>query len=120
MSRKMNKKEQEQAKKRNKHKSEGLIKTILSEDTVVEDPEYIIEKDPDEERRNAFKKAYEVILALVPETIKKKNKKKSKEKEEFDRNLSVRQLEKNSLERHEEEKEKEIGDREDKGFERGE
>ena len=92
--------------------SKGLIKTIFSEDTIVENPEDIIDRDPDVDRRNAFKKAYEILLAIFPETIKKKNKKKAKEKEEFDRNLAVRQMEKANLEK----KEKEIKEREDKGF----
>lgn len=110
-------KKDEEVRKEENQKSEGLIKTIFSEDTIVETPEDIIDRDPDEDRRNAFKKAYEIILALFPETIKKKNK-KSKEKEEFDRNLAVRQMDKANLEK--EEKEKEIDERDDKGFGRGE
>ncbi len=100
--------------------SKGLIETIFSEDTIIENPEDIIEKDPDEERRNAFKKAYEVILALFPETIRKKNK-KSKEKEEFDRNLAVQQKDRANIEKKQkeiEQKQKEIGERKNNGFER--
>ena len=104
--------------KEQEQESKGLIKTIFSEETLVEDPQDVIDKDPDVERRNAFKKAYEILLAFFPEQRKKRNKKRSKEKEEFDRNLAVRQMEKANLEKKQ--KEKEIEEREDKGFERGE
>ena len=112
------KKDEEELSKEQTVKSKGLIKTIFSEDTIVENPEDIIDSDPDEERKNAFKKAYEVILALFPETIRKKNK-KSKEKEEFDRNLAVREMAKNS-EKSKKGKEMTQDEREDKGIERGE
>ena len=112
----IDKKDEEEVREEENQKSKGLVKTIFSEDTIVETPEDIIARDPDEDRRNAFKKAYEIILALFPETIKKKNKKRSKEKEEFDRNLAVRQMNKDNLEK----KEQEIEERDDKGFGRGE
>ena len=112
---KVDKEDRKDVKEEENQKSNGLIKTIFSDDTIVETPEDIIDRDPDEDRRNAFKKAYEIILALFPETIKKRNK-KSKEKEEFDRNIAVQQMNKDNLEK----KEKELGEREDKGFERGE
>ena len=115
-------KKDEGQKEENKKKSDGLLKTIFSENTMVEDPQDIIDKDPDINRKNAFMKAYEILLALFPEEFIKKKKKKSKEKEEFDRNIAVRQMNRDNLEKKEKQKtkEKEKDERENKGIERGE
>ncbi len=84
----VDKKDEEQ--KLEEDKSQNPLKAIFTEDTIIESPEDVIEKDPDESRRNAFKKAYDIILTLVPETTKKK-KKKSKKQTEFDKEIQVQQ-----------------------------
>ena len=110
------KKDEEQTQKDVNGKSKGLIKTIFSEDTIVENPEDIIDRDPDVERRNSFKKAYEILLAMFPENIKKKNR-KSREKEEFDK--SIFYYRQNQVQKEKQEvEEKEI--EKDNGMERGE
>lgn len=98
-------------------KTKGLVRTILSEDTIVESPEDIIDRDPDVERRNAFKRAYEILLALFPETVKKRKTRKEKEKEEFDKSISYYRQNQIQKEKQKEE-EKEI--EKDNGIERGE
>lgn len=111
------KKDEEQTEKGINEKSKGLIKTILTEDTMVENPEDIIDRDPDVERRNAFKKAYEILLALFPETVKKKKTRKAKEKEEFDKSIAY--YRQNQMQKENQKvEEKEID--KDKGMERGE
>ena len=107
----------EQLEEEKKKKTKGLVRTILSEDTIVERPEDIIDKDPDVERRNAFKKAYEILLAIFPENIKKRNR-KAKEKEEFDKSISYYRQNQIEKEKQKEVEEKEID--KDRGIERGE
>ncbi len=63
------------------------MQEMLTEDTIVETYQDIIDNDKDEERKNAFKDAETIIEQLDPK--EKKKRKKSKEKEEFNRNLTT-------------------------------
>ena len=70
-------------------KLENPLAVIIKEDTTVENVQDIINDDPDPVRRDEFKKADAIILALDPEpTKKKKSSRKAKEKEEFDKDLA--------------------------------
>lgn len=96
------------------------IKAIITEDTIVETPQDIIDRDSDSERRNEFKKADEIIDALDPETTQKRKKRKSKEKEEFDRNLAFTRQNELSRNNLEEQNKQQIQEQKDRGIERGE
>ena len=117
----IDRKHEERIKKNKGTKKQGSLKSLITADTTVEIPQDIISKDPDEFRKNAFKKAYEIISALLPELNEKKSKKrkKSKEREEFDRNLAYKEMNKRLAEKQKQEKERQEQNK-DKGIERGE
>ena len=99
-------KENKEKKNNDKSKLGEFIQTVFASETIEETPEEIIEKDPDSERRNLFKKTYDALLAMYPEDTRKKKKKQKKEKEE-----QLQQARINSRAR-EEEKEKNNEERE--------
>ena len=55
----------------NEIKLENPFKVMISGDTIVETAQDIIDKDTDSGRRNEFKKAEEIILALEEATKKR-------------------------------------------------
>ncbi len=97
------------------------LKTMITEDTIVETAEDIIDKDKDIERKKAFKDAEEIISALAPETIRKrKNGRKAKEKEEFDKNLAFTRKNEPLGQKQQEHDKQKIQEKTNKGMERGE
>lgn len=106
---------QEEEKNKKAKKLTSSIKSIISEDTIVENPQDIIDKDQDVERRNAFKKAYEILALIFPEATRKKKKRK---KEEFDKDIQYILQKQNDIQRKEQAQELENKEK-DKGMERG-
>ncbi len=113
--------EQEEKKIRNKHKKlNNPLKTIITENTIVETAQDIIDRDVDSERRNEFKKAEEIIQNLDPESMQKRKKKKSKEKEEFNKTLAYNRQNELLREKSQEQNREIQQEERNKGMERGE
>lgn len=111
--------QEEQNRQDHRIKIVNPLKSIIADDTIVESAQDVIDRDTDVERKNAFKKAYEILLAIFPETSKKKKSKKEREKEEFDRSIQYQQREL-ARQQEKQEKQEEIEEEKDKGIERGE
>ena len=102
-------------------KLENPFAVMIKGDTIVETAQDIIDKDSDSERRNAFKKAEEIISALDPEVTKKrKTTRKAKEKEEFEKDLAFTRQNELLRQKQQEQDKQRIQEQEDKGIERGE
>jgi len=105
----------------NEIKLENPFKVMISGDTIVETAQDIIDKDTDSGRRNEFKKAEEIILALDPEATKKrKSTRKAKEKEEFEKDLAFTRQNELLRQKQQEQNKERTQEQIDKGMERGE
>ena len=105
----------------NEIKLENPFKVMISGDTIVETAQDIIDKDTDSGRRNEFKKAEEIILALDPEATKKrKSTRKAQEKEEFEKDLAFTRQNELLRQKQQEQNKERTQEQIDKGMERGE
>ena len=101
-------------------KLENPFKVMISGDTIVETAQDIIDKDTDSGRRNEFKKAEEIILALEEATKKRKSTRKAKEKEEFEKDLAFTRQNELLRQKQQEQNKERTQEQIDKGMERGE
>ena len=104
----------------NEIKLENPFKVMISGDTIVETAQDIIDKDTDSGRRNEFKKAEEIILALEEATKKRKSTRKAKEKEEFEKDLAFTRQNELLRQKQQEQNKERTQEQIDKGMERGE